>query len=64
MPWLYDHHDKDLALDALWELLKTKATNEELLQLMDVHPVLAELDECGPNGIVGIGLGNPGGHAV
>lgn len=33
-------------------------------ELMVKHPVIKEIDNFGPDGPVGIGLGNFGGHAV
>lgn len=53
-----------MAMDAMWELLKKKATEEELEQLKKDHSCIEELDEYGPNGPVGIGLGRMGGHAI
>jgi hypothetical protein len=40
------------------------AKSPKLVALQEKHPCLAELDESGPNGWAGIGLGNMGGHAI
>jgi hypothetical protein len=64
MPCIYTHRDFELALDALWSFLTEQVKEDARLILLHKHPVLAELDECGPGGIMGIGLGNPGAHAL
>jgi hypothetical protein len=56
--------DFEDAMDDMWELLKQKATPEELEKLKSDHSCIDEIDEFGPNGPCGIGLGNFGGHAV
>lgn len=60
----YQQHDFEQAMDAMWELLKVSATEQELERLKIAHPCVEELDEYGPNGPVGIGLGRMGGHAI
>ena len=46
----YHQHDFELAMDAMWELLKLKATPEELEKLKKDHHCIEEIDEYGPNG--------------
>ena len=58
--------EKDLvsALDAVWARLTELVTEEEKERLMLTHPVLDELEEFGPGGPLGAGLGRCGGHAI
>jgi len=51
-------------MEAMWEVLKTTASEEQLEKLKSDHSSINEVDEYGANGPAGIGLGNYGGHAV
>jgi len=60
------YQNKDLvdAMHDIWQLLQKFAPQEELDKLIEKHPALDELNQSGPNGYCGIGLGNYGGHAT
>jgi hypothetical protein len=60
----YKYNEMSEALNDMWELLKEKVSPPELEALKEKHPVIHELDESGPNGYCGIGLGKYGGHAI
>jgi len=73
-PMAYPQDDLINALNDCWLLLRQKfedparekyaPSSPELIALVEKHQCLDELDECGINGICGIGLGNMGGHAI
>lgn len=60
----YTIYDFESAMEDMWELICSYATRDELLDLKNDHPILEELDEYGPGGPVGIGLGQIGGCGV
>jgi len=60
----YTKFDLESAMEAMWEVLKTTASEEQLEKLKSDHSSINEVDEYGANGPAGIGLGNYGGHAV
>lgn len=60
----YQKSDLEYAMQAMWELLEKLATPEQREALKFTHPCIQELDDYGPNGPVGLGLGVIGGHAV
>jgi glutamine synthetase adenylyltransferase len=60
----YTYKEMSDALNDMWEILLKKLNPQEIEELKDKHPVINELDESGPQGYCGIGLGKYGGHAI
>ena len=56
--------DFSIAMDAMLELLRKTAAREQIQELILAHDCIAELDENGINGPVGLGIGVYGGHVV
>ena len=60
----YTEFEMAKAINALWEIV-CDSVNETIQDtLKEQHPVIDEIDEFGPAGPAGIGLGRFGAHAV
>lgn len=60
----YTESELVAALWTLWQRMELPLTEPEMEALFVKHPVLEELNFCGPSGYCGLGLGRIGGHAI
>lgn len=52
------------ALHFVWEKLKTHIPEGEQTEVTEMFPCVDELEQFGPTGPIGSGLGRFGGHAI
>jgi hypothetical protein len=70
MKRIYSDHAIDAAMADMLEAIRWigtyhPATTESLIaDLVGKHPIIGELEECGPHGYCGIGLGKMDGHVI
>jgi hypothetical protein len=70
MKRVYSDHAIDAAMADMMEAIRDMGafqpdhTDAKIGELINKHPIIAELEECGPHGYCSIGLGKMGGHVI